>query len=137
MRIAALALIATLSMPLAASADDLMRDPIVRSFCRLLVQKATTERFHEQGAFVVRTAGGTLYFVMWPRGDEKDVLRWYGRFPDGTIAIVHTHPPWLPAPSPPDIKAARGAGIPIYVITATSIARTTGEQPEVIAQGDW
>jgi hypothetical protein len=31
----------------------------------------------------------------------------------------------------------RSAVAAIYVITATSIARTTGEQPEVIAQGDW
>jgi proteasome lid subunit RPN8/RPN11 len=126
-------LVATASQP----GTDLIRDPVVLSFCRGLVRKAMVERFREQGAFVVRTIEGTLYFVVWPPSEENDVLRWYGRFPDGTVAIVHTHPPWLQAASKIDMRAARGAGIPVYVITLSAISKTTGEPSEVVMKGDW
>jgi proteasome lid subunit RPN8/RPN11 len=116
---------------------EIIRDPVVLSFCRSLVRKAMTERFREQGAFVVRTIEGTFYFVMWPPGDESDMLRWYGRFPDGTLAIVHTHPPWLQTASQIDMRAARSAGIPVYVITPSAISKTTGESSEVVMKGDW
>jgi hypothetical protein len=115
---------------------DLIHDPVVLDFSRVLARKAISERHREQGAFVVRTAG-LLYFVAWPPSEEKEVLRWYGRFPEGTVAIVHTHPPWHPAASPLDIRAARGAKIPVYVITPYGIAKTTGGASEVVLEGDW
>lgn len=133
-----LPIVASLLLQIAAAQPpELIRDPVVLDFCRLLIRKATTERSREQGAFVVRTADGTLYFVVWPPSEEKDMLRWHGRFPDGTIAIVHTHPPWLPAPSKLDMRAARGARVPVYVLTVTSISKTTGDGSEVVLERDW
>lgn len=116
---------------------ELVHDPVIRGFCDMLMRKATTERFGEQGAFVVRTAEGTLYFVMWPPSGEKDHLRWYGLFPEGTVAVVHTHSPWLPNASKLDMRAARRARIPVYVLTPACITKTNGEGSEVVMEGDW
>jgi proteasome lid subunit RPN8/RPN11 len=111
---------------------ELAHDPVIVDFCRVLLRKAAAERFREQGAFVVRTPEGMLYFVAWPPSAEKDILRWYGRFPDGTIAILHTHPPTQPHASELDMKAARGAGIPIYMITPRGVEKTTGGPSELV-----
>jgi hypothetical protein len=116
---------------------ELLDDPVVRSFSRVLARDAMGDRYREHGAFVVRTADGLLYFVAWPPSGERYILRWYGRFPDGTIAILHTHEASLPEASHLDMKAARAAGIPIYVITPAQIAKTTGDRSQVVIAGDW
>ena len=131
-----LPILAALLLHVEASAE-LMHDQAVLSFCRVLSKKAATERHNEQGAFVVQTAGGLQYFVAWPPSEERDLARWYGHFPDGTVAIVHTHPPHLPEPSKLDIAVARRARIPVYVITPSRISKTTGGPAEVVADGDW
>ncbi len=117
-------------------ADELIRNPVVLDFCRVLARKALSQRNAEQGAFVVKT-GDLLYFVAWPPGDERDMLRWYGRFPEGTVAIVHTHPAWLPEASRLDARTAHDAKIPVYVITPFRIAKTSGGATEVVMAGDW
>ncbi len=119
----------------AIASSELVANPIVLAFCRTLIRKAAVERYSEQGAFVVRTQG-MLYFVVWPPSAEKDMLRWYGRFPDGTIAIVHTHPPWMPQASKLDLNAARRAHIPIYVLTPFKISKTAGGPSEVVMEAD-
>jgi proteasome lid subunit RPN8/RPN11 len=116
---------------------ELIRDPVVLSFCRVLARNAIAERSREQGAFVVRTPEGLTYFVAWPRSDERHILRWHGRFPDGTVAILHTHEGWLPEPSKLDRKAASETGIPIYVITPSQISKTIGGESQVVMMGDW
>lgn len=114
-----------------------MHEPAVLDFCRVLAREAMTDRYREHGAFVVRTSDGLLYFVAWPPSGERHILRWHGRFPKGTIAILHTHESWTPAPSKLDMKAARGAGVPVYVITPLQIVKTTGGEGEVVMDGDW
>ena len=132
------AIAAALLLLIAGSAPaELVRDPVVLDFCRVLARNAIAERSREQGAFVVRTPEGLTYFVAWPRGGERHILRWHGRFPDGTLAILHTHEGWLPEPSKLDRKAARESGIPIYVITPSQITKTTGSTTEVVMMGDW
>lgn len=126
-----------LQIDVAQPRAELMKDPAILAFSRMLVRKARTERFGEQGAFVVRTKDGTLYFVMWPPSSEKDLLRWYGRYPEGTIAIVHTHEPWLAEASKIDMRAARTTRMPVYVLTPLAIAKTTGEPSSVVMSGDW
>jgi proteasome lid subunit RPN8/RPN11 len=78
-----------------------------------------------------------LYFVVWPPSGEKDLLRWYGRVPEGTVAIVHTHPPWLPAASSLDLRTARETQIPVYVLTPFRISKMTGGPSAVTLEGDW
>jgi hypothetical protein len=40
-------------------------------------------------------------------------------------------------PSKIDMRAARGAGIPVYVLTLSAVSKTTGESSEVVMKGDW
>ena len=44
-----------------------------------------------------------------------------GEMPLGTVAIVHTHPPYRPNPSLQDIDEAKALKMPIYVLTRASI----------------
>jgi proteasome lid subunit RPN8/RPN11 len=53
------------------------------------------------------------------------------------VAIIHTHPNWLPLPSKLDVLVARQTAVPVYVLTRTRIARTDGGQPAVVVAGDW
>jgi len=120
-----------------AAAPELLQDPIVLSFCRLLAMKAADARFGEQGAFVVRSSDGLLYFVAWPPAQEKDLLRWYGRFPEGTVAILHTHAPSLWSASKLDMAVARRLNIPVYVITPRRITKTVGGPSLIVREGEW
>lgn len=134
MSISLIAIVTTLLLG-GRETPDLIDDPIVRSFCRDLAGKSVSDRTREHGAFVVRTSEGLLYFVAWPPSGEKDVLRWHGEFPKGTIAILHTHPAWQRDASELDMRTARRARIPVYVITIFNISKTTGEGSEVVL--DW
>jgi hypothetical protein len=121
-----------------ARADaELVHDPVVLSFCRVLARNAIAQRDREHGAFVVRSPEGILYFVAWPPSGEKDVLRWYGRFPEGTVAILHTHQAWDPHVSKIDRKAAQASGLPVYVITPLRISKTRGGPSQAVIEGDW
>jgi proteasome lid subunit RPN8/RPN11 len=120
-----------------APAPDLIHEPVVLSFCRSLLEKAVEEAHREQGAFVVRTPDGLLYFVMWPPSEEKNRVRWYGRFPDGTVAMVHTHAPHRREPSELDLAAARRTGVPVYVLTAGRVVKTDGQTTRVLMEGEW
>ena len=116
---------------------DLVHDPRVLSFCRVLARNAIAVRDREHGAFVVRNEDGIVYFVAWPPSGERDMLRWHGRFPDGTIAILHTHAAWVPAASKIDRITARATRIPVYVITPSKITKTTGGESDVVLEGEW
>jgi proteasome lid subunit RPN8/RPN11 len=119
-----------------ARESDLIDDPAVRNFCVVLARAAVADRSREHGAFVVRTPEEITYFVVWPPSGEKDVLRWRGRFPDGTIAVLHTHPSFNANASEFDRKAAAASGVPVYVITPTAISKTTGGESRIVAR-DW
>jgi hypothetical protein len=113
-------------------------DPAVRTMCWSLLSKARLGFANdEQAAFVVRNSAGEVSFVEWPPSGEANSARWEGAYPPGTIAIVHTHPNWLPMPSRIDVSAASRVHVPIYVITRTRITKTDGAQPRVVADGDW
>ena len=137
MNTAMISLLVTLLLHAGSGAPELTDDPIVRGFCRLLAEKSLSDRTREHGAFVARTANGQLYFVVWPPGDEKDRLRWYGQYPEGTVAILHTHPGWQQAASNLDMKTARRKQIPVYVITTFGISKTTGGPSEAVVEGQW
>jgi proteasome lid subunit RPN8/RPN11 len=53
------------------------------------------------------------------------------------VAILHTHPIYLPLPSNRDMRVAREVAIPVYVITRNRIERTDGGTPVVVVAGDW
>jgi hypothetical protein len=111
--------------------------PSVRSVFTALLRRSHYGYAPEQAAFVVRCPNGTLAAVHWPSGELRDGAEWIGEYPPGVIAIAHTHPGWLPLPSRIDRATASRSRLPVYVITATSIAKTDGGDPVVVTSGSW
>ncbi len=91
----------------------------------------------EHAAFVVRSASGSLSLVSWETSGQPDCARWDGPFPNGTVAIVHTHPNWLPLPSGIDVRTAARTRVPVYVLTSGRISKTNGVSIEIVASGEW
>jgi proteasome lid subunit RPN8/RPN11 len=87
----------------------------------------------EVAGFVVRLPSGTYAIVRWPEAEVTDEARWDGPWPPGTVAIVHTHPNWMPAPSRVDRATAAQRHVPVYVLTRSSITRTAGGEPETVS----
>ena len=91
----------------------------------------------EEAAFVVKKPNGEYGLVRWPDTAVPKESRWVGAFPEGTIAIAHTHPNDLPQPSRADVRTARLRKIPVYVITRLRITKTTGGKAVTVMTGDW
>ncbi|MBV8543496.1 MAG: hypothetical protein JO088_02025 [Acidobacteria bacterium] len=115
-----------------------VRDPVVHGVMADLLRHA---RFgisnSEEAAFLIRNAAGATFFLRWRSDGELNQATWSGPMPAGTVAILHTHPIYLPLPSNRDMRVAREAAIPVYVITRNRIERTDGDKPVIVATGDW
>jgi proteasome lid subunit RPN8/RPN11 len=115
-----------------------IRDPVVHGVMADLLRHARFGMANtEEAAFLIRNAAGATFFLHWPSDGELNQATWNGPIPVGTIAIMHTHPNYLPIPSNRDIRVARASAIPVYVITRNRIERTDGDKPVIIATGDW
>ena len=90
----------------------------------------------EEAAFIV-VSDGRLSFVRWSSAELPHQARWQGPFPKGTIAIVHTHPNWIPSPSSIDVRTAQRSRVPVYVITRNRISKTKDGKSEIVVDGDW
>ena len=91
----------------------------------------------EEAAFLIRNRNGAIFFLRWQRSDLPDRAEWRGPIPAGTVAILHTHPNWLPSPSNLDARVALKTEVPVYVITRTRISLTEGGKPVIVTSGDW
>jgi hypothetical protein len=131
-----LAVVAILAPSISAT-DLALETPVREMSWRLLGNARLGFSHEEQAAFVVRTASGAYGFFSWPSNGVFDSARWEGPFPGGVVAIIHTHPNWMPSPSSIDARTARATGVPVYVITRTEISKTTGGAAEVVISGDW
>jgi proteasome lid subunit RPN8/RPN11 len=114
---------------------DLVVEPQVQTLMHELLSGTRAGFEHrEEAAFIVRSASGNFYAIEWPSNGALDSARWEGAFPDGTVAIAHTHPTQLPMPSNIDINVARGTHVPVYVVTPETITRTDGGEPAIVAK---
>jgi hypothetical protein len=132
-----IALLSLLTADLAPEPRELADVPSVRSVFTALLRRSHYGFAPEQAAFIVRCPNGTLAAVHWPAGELRDGAEWIGDYPPGVLAIAHTHPGWLPLPSRIDRATATRSRLPVYVITATSIAKTDGGEPIVVTSGSW
>ena len=90
----------------------------------------------ERAAFVLRDKEGNLALSPWPyNGATMEAS--VNSMPEGTIAILHTHPNQRRNPSVDDANLARKLGIPVFVVTRMSIRFTTGSGVESVFNGDW
>jgi proteasome lid subunit RPN8/RPN11 len=102
-----------------------LHDPAVHGILAELLRSARYgSASTEEAAFLIRDSRGATFFLRGP-------------LPAGTVAIVHTHPNWLPQPSKLDALVARQTSVPVYVVTLTRISRTEGGKPMLVASGDW
>jgi hypothetical protein len=115
-----------------------LHDPAVHGVLTELLRNARYGCVNtEEAAFLIRDARGATFFVRWRANGELNRATWHGPLPAGTVAIVHTHPNWLPLPSNIDARVARETSLPVYVVTLTRISRTDGGKPMLVAKGDW
>ncbi|HEV7429016.1 MAG TPA: Mov34/MPN/PAD-1 family protein [Thermoanaerobaculia bacterium] len=115
-----------------------IRDPVVHGVMADLLRHARFGMANtEEAAFLIRNAAGATFFLRWPRDGELNQATWNGPVPAGTVAVLHTHPNWLPLPSNRDVRVARAIAVPVYVITRTRIAKTDGDKPTVVVSGEW
>ena len=117
---------------------EIADEPEVRRFFWSLIQESGYGFSEsEQAAFVVRRNDGSYGFVRWPSSEQHHRAVWKGAFPAGTIAIVHTHPNWIPDPSKTDIRTSQQRGMPVYVVTRLHIRKTTADGGTAVVHGDW
>lgn len=92
----------------------------------------------EHGAFLVREPDGRLRLVRWSGGYSRSIS-YSGRFPAGALAVIHTHPPNTPEPSPHDRREATRIGMPILVLTplAVTVAWPDGSADALATKGGW
>ena len=77
----------------------------------------------ERAVFVISREDGTFGCVAWPAHHVEGSEMFYGRIPDATVAIIHTHPLEWPLPSLQDRAEADRLGIPIYVVTPRRVTK--------------
>lgn len=116
------------------SQGEIAVEPSVRGIFFFLLQSSHRD---ERAAFIIRTPSGGFSFIAWPASDDANGVQWRGAYPRGTVAIVHTHPSWLPMPSRIDVRSAAESHLPIYVITSHRISKTDGVNAVVVAEDEW
>jgi len=88
-----------------------------------LVKMAGYGRFqYERAAFLILRDDGMFDCSVWPATFEPRSESWSGRMPEGTAAIIHTHPLESPRPSYQDVLEAARIGVPIIVATPYVLA---------------
>lgn len=118
--------------------SDLAADPsALRIFWHLIEDARFGFTNFEQAAFLVRDARGTISSVPWPDAGEPNTGKWIGAFPENTVAIVHTHPNWMPMPSNIDVRTALIARVPVYVITRAHVSKTWNGSTTMVIDGEW
>lgn len=148
MRSALLSLV-SLSISLALFANDagrapalaeLAKDPIVHAyFADLLRQGDYGFSLTESAAFLVREESGAYRCDAWTYDGGMARHTFRGLMPDGTVAIMHTHPKERPHASADDFRTAMTLWIPIFVLTPTNIFVVTprGESETIVANQKW
>ena len=92
----------------------------------------------ERAAFIVDHGDGSFDSVTWPASQALRRETFHGQIPEGTRAIIHTHPARWPEPSLQDRLEAVRLGIPIYVLTPRAIYKTERfEVAAVVRDEDW
>jgi hypothetical protein len=117
---------------------ELAHDPLVRDELWKLLEDAHYGFAEtEQAMFIIRGSDGRFSFVRWTSTGIPHHAQWTAPIPLGVVAIVHTHPNWMPRPSLTDIRTALRSNLPVYVVTRTRITKTIGGETSLVLKGDW
>ncbi len=118
--------------------DLVKNDELLRIASDLEWLKPLHRKELEIAAFIVRR-GDHFDCLLWPPKFESYSVTFRGSAPEGTVAIVHTHPRWSDEPSPEDIALAKRVALPVYVLTRSNITVATigGKVSWVVASHYW
>lgn len=128
------------SMLLFILCSGFFQEPTVRSLFADLLREGGYGRWNtERAAFLIREDTGQYRCILWPaeRGFYRESF--HGAMPEGTVAIIHTHPGHLPDASTNDQRTAMRTGVPIFTLTPLNINLTTtkGENVAIVANRWW
>jgi len=127
-----------IAMPVGA--ELVARPNVAACFGELLKLGGYGKRPQERAAFLVLHANQRFACVVWPPSFGYRSERWTGPIPDGTVAIVHTHPEREPRPSSFDIAEAERIGVPILILTNDSVTvaySSPAKQTATLAGRNW
>ena len=110
----------------------LNRPDVIAAF-DLLLRRASYGHLGEERAGFLVLDGERFRLVPWPPTHQFHAEEWIGKIPEGTVAVVHTHPPGQPLPSTHDRAEARRVGIPMLVITPGSVVLVRDDGAAVLA----
>jgi hypothetical protein len=111
---------------------DLITIPQLRPLLQQIVEDGGNGFRDMEEAGFVTVHEGQFAIVRWSPAGEAFTGRWFGRLPEGALAIVHTHPNWQPMPSTIDARTAARTGLAVYVLTSTTITKTSGGTPQIV-----
>ena len=87
----------------------------------------------ERAAFLKLEENGRLSCQVWDSKLNYQRVEWRGRIPDGTVAVIHSHPRTKPDPSEHDVFEAQRLGIPVIVVTPEAVVMTLrGETSRIV-----
>ena len=118
----ALEIIPTIAYPF--DTTTLVRDDVRACGERITALAGHGYLAHERAAFLVLSSDGTFDCSVWPPSNGWHSATWSGKIPNGTVAVIHTHPRTIPQPSSHDTREARRLDIPVIVVTPGSMAMT-------------
>lgn len=102
-----------------ADEEEMISSPCLRaSFAELLLGAHPDV---EVAAFVVADEEGQMSCLIWPRMSWIRSQTFHGTIPQGTVAVVHTHPPREERPSNGDTLESVRLRLPFYVLTEAAI----------------
>lgn len=119
---------------LLSTGDVMANGEIVDCFAQVLARSEGPRR-PESAAFLVLRRG-RFDCVSWPFGGELNAARYRGKIPDGTVAIIHTHPDNDSEPSRQDMAEAGRLGVPVYVVTRAGVTVASPSQGRVAITRD-
>src|SRR5687768_13067241 len=116
------AMVSTIAYPF--SEGTLEREDLRACASRLAAMSGHGRFDHEAGAFLVLREDGGFDCSLWPAERAFRRASWSGRIPDGTVAVMHTHPRSLPEPSAHDTREAARIGVPVIVVAGRFLSIT-------------
>ena len=81
----------------------------------------------ERAAFLRIDERGGFTCDVWPANLQFRRTHWAGPSPEGTVAVIHSHPRTLPDPSPDDRHVAQRLQIPVIVVTPEAMTMVKEE----------
>jgi hypothetical protein len=120
--------------------NSMLNDSATRAYlAHLLRLGGGGYRQTERAAFLVIDGDGNYQCLLWPyhNGLARETFR--GAIPDGTVAVMHTHPNRHPRPSFHDQREAVRIGLPFLVVSRQHIYAVTldGDVVPVVEQEWW